>query len=129
MLSSSFSAAYNSLFITFGYLLLVPFLLWFAFTNAAISIPLLTIYSIYGYSLISYIFLLILCGVFPFNVLVWGLLLLAAFNASIYLLRSFYPYVRLQAASSPKGRVLLLGMVLAQIAYSILLKFYFFSIP
>jgi len=107
----------------YGYLLLLPLVLWGFSKWTKMGLKFMNIMCIYGYSLFIYIPVSIVCIV-PITAVRWGTIGLAALLSTSLLICNFFPVFRPQLG---KGSILLLIMAAFHLGFALASELYFFN--
>jgi hypothetical protein len=117
----------------YGYVVIVPLLLWLAFRWLSVRVSLLQNLCIYGYSLFIFIPIAILC-IIPINLVRWCIISGATALSVLFLLMNFYPPL-LKNGYEESRQQLLAGLVtsaiiaLLHLGLALTFKLYFFDYP
>lgn len=114
----------------YGYITIIPLVLWLVFRWLAVSIGLVQIVCIYGYSLFVFLPIAVLC-IIPFEWLRWLLIGLATADSILFLGMNFFPpLIKNNLAESKKvlGGVVVIAIVaLLHFGLGLTFKLYFFD--
>jgi len=107
----------------YGYLAVIPLLVFGAMKYLNLPLKLMEILCLYGYSFFVYIPISVLC-VLPSETLRWGLVGIAALISSSVLLINFFTVLR---ESLSKGAIVLLLMGVFHLGFALTCRLYFFQ--
>jgi len=114
----------------YGYISIIPILLWITFRWLAVSLGLVQIVCIYGYSLFVFIPIAVLC-IIPIDWLRWVLIEVATFDSIVFLVMNFFPpLIKNNLAESKKvlGGLIIIAIVsLLHFGLGLTFKLYFFD--
>jgi len=117
----------------YGYVSILPLVLWLACRWLSVKLSLLQTLCIYGYSLFIFIPISILC-IIPFEFVRWIIIAAAAALSTLFLLMNFYPPLLHNKYQESKQKLMAGFIVSAAIAVlhlglALSFKLYFFNYP
>ena len=113
--------------VIYGYWLVIPLIFWGIFRWKEVPIPLLVCYSIFGYSLFTYIpiSIIAIAALGPIQWLSWVLIMLACAYSTLSLCFSFFFLVH--ENDFKPGYILILIMAALSVGLGLSFKLYFFA--
>jgi hypothetical protein len=110
--------------LVFGFVSVVPFLLWIGLQQVEVPVTLPQLVCIYGYGQTPYIIAAVVCAI-PSPAVAWLAMMCACVASTIFLLRALVPSV-LQAEKQSAAMMTIAILAAIQATYSLLLKLLFY---
>jgi len=109
----------------YGFLTVIPLLLWAVLRYYKTGMTLIQIVCVYGYSFIIYLPVSIIC-IIPLDALRWGMIALAALLSTSFVISNFFVALR-QQQQLKIGILMLAVMALLHIGFALMTGIYFFK--
>ena len=108
--------------IVYSFAAIVPLIIWFGLRQFNTKMRLITTFCLYGYSLIFYIPISLMC-IFPSQVFTWLLFIVGGTSSTLFLLRNLAPLVVAHASQNAAALLGVLGAM--QLIFTLTLKLNF----
>lgn len=116
---NDFQSLMNAASLIYGFACAAPLLAYFGLRQVDVTLGIVTLACLYGYSLAIFIVASLVCLV-PSTTAIWMSLLCAAGVSSVFLMRNLAPLVMQQAPESVKTATICIGVL--QFLFAIILK-------
>mmetsp|Transcript_20481 Transcript_20481/g.28192 ORF Transcript_20481/g.28192 Transcript_20481/m.28192 type:complete len:235 (-) Transcript_20481:113-817(-) len=119
----NFQSVLTASSLIYGYAAIAPTLIWFVFRQYEPKLKFISIFCLYGYSLIPFLPAVMVC-LFPFELGCWLAMLTAAIVSGLLLLKNLAPLIVVHAKNQAALLLAFVGFI--QLTLMISMKLYFF---